>query len=344
VKTVFHYITSLNIGGTEKFLQDVVMATQSDYINKIGYIKEYGAIGQALSKRGIPIIKLPSIYHAFRYIKKIQPDLIHTHLYRANIIGRIAGRLCGIPVISSRQSTDTWRKPHHIMLDIITSRLTDKIIVNSKDVADIMLKKEKVPPAKIEVVYIGIPEDWFADKVKERLTFTAGFAGRLHPEKGADFLPMFADIILKEMPEIKIKIAGNGILMDFLADKLPANCELLGWRQGAELKEFYESVDVIFLLSRLESFPRVMIEAGARGTPAIAPDIGGISEFVEDGVNGYLYEPLNLRQVSLKLKSFYQSNIADMRSNVLNKARRFTKGGMIREIKRIYTGLLIPDS
>lgn len=342
-KIVLHLITSLNIGGTERFLQDLVLGSRKDYIHKVGYLKECGSIGEALKRQGMEVVKLVGFRDINKYLKELNPALIHTHLYRANIIGRIIGKINGIPVVSSRRSTDTWRKWHFVLLDVLTARLCKRIISNSENVAKLMVNREMVPENKIDVVYVGIPTGWFTDKIEEKVKGAVGFVGRLHSEKGADLLPKFADMLNVIFPEIKIKIAGGGELYDNLYKKIPENCSMLGWLEGDALKKFYDSIDILVLLSRLESFPRVLIEAGARGIPAVAPDIGGITEFVRDGVNGYIYKKGDIEEAAKKIfihmnKNAYKKK--KMSVEVLKTARSFTKEKTIREIIEIYDKIL----
>ncbi len=342
-KNILHLITSLNIGGTERILEDIIIGTKNNFNHSVGYIKEYGPVGEALTAAGVSIVQLPSFLRIIKYIKRLKPNIIHTHLYRANILGRVAGRICKIPVISSRQSTDTWRNRHQVFLDRITSRWCSKIIANSKNVADLMVLDEKVPYENIEVVYSGVSDDWFVNEAPDKDGKVIGFVGRLHTEKGADLLPEFAKLIKKKCPQVKIKIAGGGPLKDELKKNLTesgmstADCSLLGWLKEDELKKFYDSITLLVLLSRLESFPRVLIEAGARGVPAAAPDIGGISEFVEDGKTGFLYEALNMREASDKVALFYKNNkIIKMRQKVLKKSKEFTIERMLTSLEEIY--------
>lgn len=338
-KNIFHLITSLNIGGTERFLEDVITGTKNNFNHSVSYIKEYGFVGESLAAGGISIVQLPSFLRIIKYIKKLKPDIIHTHLYRANILGRIAGRICKIPVISSRRSTDTWRNRRQVFWDRITSKWCSKIITNSKNVADLMVLDEKVPYEKIEVVYNGISDNGFVSEAPDKYGMVIGFVGRLHREKGADLLPEFAGMVKKKIPQVEIKIAGGGPLEDELRKNLPENCSLLGWMKEDELKSFYDSIDVLILLSRLESFPRVLIEAGARGVPSVAPDIGGVAEFIENNKTGYLYELLNIDNAAKKVIKYlskerkYRHEIC---RNVIEKSRQFSLSTMIKKINAIY--------
>ncbi len=339
-KKIFHLITSLNIGGTERFVEDVILGTGDRYEHHIGVIKDYGIIGQTLLKKGVIVVKVPGIFRIIKYIREFQPEIIHTHLYRANITGRIAGKILNVDVVSSRRSTDTWRKWYHVLLDNITSCWSRKIVVNSKCVADLLITSEKIVPENIEIIYTGIHDNWFIEAAAKDIKNTIGFVGRLHPEKGADFLPEVAAILKSRYPYMKVKIVGDGKLKGFLKKNLPDNCELAGWLDETGLRRFYDSVDLIVLLSRLESFPRVILEAGSRGIPAVAPDIGGIKEFIVDGITGLLYEKGDIVEACSKIDSFYRNTESNMSGKVLEAARLYQRKNMLSRIEKLYDSLM----
>lgn len=338
-KRIFHLITSLNIGGTEHILQNIISGTRNNYKHYVGYIKEYGEIGKNLVSSGIPVEFLPSIFKIIEHVRRIKPAIIHTHLYRANILGRIVGKVCGIPVISSQQSIDLWRKWYHIKLDALTARWCSKIVANSVYTSKLIEEQEKIASEKIEVVYAGLAEDWYIKENLYKKEKIIGFVGRLHTEKGADLIPEFANKLYKNDNKIKIKIVSGGPLDQYLADNIPGNCEMLGWIEENNLKQFYDSIDVLILLSREESFPMVILEAAARGVPAIAPDVGGIREFVVEGKTGFLFKKGDLNEACEKVVRYLNSNRKGIAENVLNRARQFPKEKMIRQILDIYRSI-----
>nr|MDA3793542.1 glycosyltransferase family 4 protein [Elusimicrobiota bacterium] len=322
-------------------VEDIVTTDKSKYHHTVAYIKEFGETGERIKKAGVEVVKLSSFLKILKYVKNKQPDIIHTHLFRANILGRIAGKLTSVSVVSSRQSTDTWRKWYHKSADIWTARYCKAIIANSKKVKELMIKKEKVPPEKIKVVYIGISKIWFKTVTdKKRGGNTIGFVGRLHPEKGADLIPDFAaKLNAATGKSINIKIAGGGKLEDYLKERVPSNVYLTGWKSGKELMEFYDSVDLLFMLSRMESIPRVIIEAGARKLPAVAPDLGGIGEIIKDGKNGFLYGPGEMDEAVSKITGYLKHPDPSVSEDIYKTAAQFTVPKTVKEIIEIYNSL-----
>lgn len=147
------------------------------------------------------------------------------------------------------------------------------------------------PEKKIRVNHFGIDEKLFAPRYDHDGYFF--YAGRLSEEKGVETIIRAAKII----GDVKVKIAGRGPEMDrlhHLAHDVPG-VEFLGFRSQEELKELYRGAIAVLLPSRVhENFPLTVLEALASGKPMIASDVGGVSEMIDDRVNGFLVAPTDI--------------------------------------------------
>ncbi|PKM92546.1 MAG: hypothetical protein CVU80_02790, partial [Elusimicrobia bacterium HGW-Elusimicrobia-4] len=288
---IFHLITSLNIGGTEKFLLTVLENLKDKYDFSVGYLKEKGQIADEIEKLGIPVIKF-NFLSLVRYLKKNRAQIVHTHLYRANILGRIAGKIAEIPIIiSSQRSIDGWKKFYHVLLDKLTSNFCDLIISNSETAKSILVKREKIPAQKITVVYNGVDQHPASIIHHPSSVFTVGYIGRLHKEKGVYLIPKITKIVCEKNGKIKFLIYGDGpeknnLKLQITNYKLQNKVEFLGWQTN--LKDIYSSIDILLLPSEEESFPQAALESMSCGIPVIASDVGGVSELVEDKKTGLL--------------------------------------------------------
>jgi len=117
-------------------------------------------------------------------------------------------------------------------------------------------------------------------------------ASRLEADKGI-FVLLEASRIL---PEIPLLIAGDGParsqMSAFLARHRLSNVQLLGWQDEASLAGLFHRATASIVPSLLpENCPNVILESAAQSCPVIACDTGGISEFVQDGANGWLIRP-----------------------------------------------------
>lgn len=129
----------------------------------------------------------------------------------------------------------------------------------------------------------------------ERQNFVSsiGFVGRLSDEKNPI---LFIKIALSNKNKNrKYYIWGNGPLYDDLHNKYCENISFMGY--SSNINKIYESLDLVILTSKFENCPLAILESKARGIPCIAPNVGGISEIVKNGIDGYLYEEFNINEI-----------------------------------------------
>ncbi|MFA5778935.1 MAG: glycosyltransferase [Elusimicrobiota bacterium] len=342
---IFHLITSLNIGGTEKFLLTVLRNLKDKYDFSIGYLKERGQISYEIEKFGIPVIKF-NFFSLIKYLKEKKIQIIHTHLYRANILGRVAGRIAGTPVIiSSQRSIDGWKKFYHIWLDKITSNYCNLIIANSNAAKNILIKREKIIPEKIIVAYNGVELLEHQNiRTSERI-FTVGYIGRLHKEKGTYLIPEIVKMVMEKNKNIKFLIYGDGpekqnLELRIRNLELENSVEFLGWQTN--LKDVCSSIDVLLLPSEEESFPQAALESMSYGVPVIASDVGGVSEVVEHQKTGLLIKSKSPESFADAILSISQDHYCyhHFSENSKTKSSDFKIDKMIDSIDKIYESFL----
>ncbi|OQA91414.1 MAG: putative glycosyltransferase EpsF [Elusimicrobia bacterium ADurb.Bin231] len=343
-RRIFHLITSLNIGGTERFLLTVLKNLKSKYDFSVGYLKERGYTADEIEKIGITVQKFDFL-SLVRYLKSFKPEILHTHLYRANIIGRIAGRVAKLPaVISSQRSIDGWKNRFHSVIDGATSIYCDLVIANSAAAADILAKREKVPSNKIEIVYNG-QEEFAPSKEALLPVLTVGYVGRLHKEKGVYLLPEIAKALSMKKPEFRFVIIGDGPELGNIRSKINSyglknNISFLGWQENRG--KIYSEFDVLILPSEEESFPQALLESFAYGVPAVASDVGGVREILEDGKNGFLVKKGDVSGYAAGILAIAENNYCyrHFSANALAKASEYSVEKMIRSVDSIYERFL----
>lgn len=123
------------------------------------------------------------------------------------------------------------------------------------------------------------------------------FVGRLHAAKGVEYLVRAMPVILREVPDARLVIAGEGEQGEYLRRLcsdlgVSDRVEFAGWKGEEEMGAFYDAAQLVCLPSIwMENCPLVLLESIARRRPAIASDIGGVPELVRDGETGFLFEP-----------------------------------------------------
>ena len=133
------------------------------------------------------------------------------------------------------------------------------------------------------------------------------YFGRLNKEKGLETLLA----AMKDLPEINLKIVGEGPEQDFLTqyikDNNLKNIELLGYKSGEELRNIIKSARFVVVPSIwYENNPLAILEAFSLGKPVLGSDLGGIPELVQENKTGFLFEAGNASQLKDKIKANYQ--------------------------------------
>jgi len=289
---IIHLITSLEGGGTENFLHQMLMNSPQDLTHEVIYLKRDGPMGGRIRQLGISVQRISNPIALFFYLNRKKPDILHTLLFRAHQLGRLLGKLAGIPhIVSSQRAIDTWQKPWHRWMDQWTLQFCDGVCANSASAAQLIQNRlGKRSTLKLDIIPNGIDSARFTGSLRPlarkswnlpESAILAGTLMRLHPEKGADFIPEFAQILLERHVNLHIVIAGVGPLESDLkritSGRLWSNrIHWLGWM--TDTPSYLSALDMFWLLSREESFPQTLLEASVMGLPWIAPDVGGIKE------------------------------------------------------------------
>ena len=352
---IFYLATSLNIGGTEKFLVTLTENLSKQYDISIGVLKSGGAMEIQLKEMGIKVIHCPMPWQITGYLRLHRIEILHTFLFWAHIYGRLAAKFADTPtVITTQQAVDIWKKYYHTLLDRVTAPLCDYFIVNSMAAAKRLETIEKVPQKSIGLVYNGVDFSKFKtddskDEIRKELnidtkSFVTACVSRLHYDKGVDFLPDIAS----KTPGCVFLVAGDGPYMGLLKDKIKSlslehRIILCGWRH--DIVRILKASDAFILPSREESFPQAALEAMFMKLPVIATDVGGVSELIEDKESGFLIGRGDTDHFATALKQIMDNRqlLLHMSERAYNKALQFSEDKMIRAVASIYDGFLTAD-
>lgn len=302
MKNILQVITSLNIGGTEKFLLNSLRYLSKDYNFIVCYLKERGPVADEIEQLAIPVLRVRGVRDLANFIRRHPVDIVHTHLYRANIVGRIAAHAAGVPrIISSQRSIDDWKNPWHVWLDRWTARYAQTIIANSQYARDLLTMREKIPARKITVIYNGVePLQEFSDKelagfrkkydLRDK-DILIGSVTRFHREKGVQYIPDIVRAVARQKPDVRFILVGDGPERK----KIETRINKMGLSKHVRFTGFYPGAvkitslsNVFFLSSQEESFPQALLEALASGVPAVCTDVGGVKELITPRETGLL--------------------------------------------------------
>ncbi len=238
------------------------------------------------------------------YCKTNNVDVIHTHHRYPELLSVLVSKFTGVKTITTVHSFVKGLKN--------LSFRSDKIITVSKAVEEHLYKNYPHSKGRCETIYNCIDKSFYEPreidtiKVKKSLGYTAFdkiilFAGRISRIKGADTLISAFVKINQQNENVKLILLGQ--VEDFNISEAVKGFEnqIQVIPPVKDISEFYQASDIVVLPSRIDPFPYVMLESGAMKKPLIGGNTGGISEFIEDGMNGILIEPGNSDQLADKI-------------------------------------------
>ena len=322
---VLHLITSLEVGGAQrglllglpKFNSDRYEHIICSIMNRVQMKNQFQEAG--IEVRSLGLKKKTDIEVVLRLrslIRELRPDILHTYLLHSNVIGRIVGRLLGVPIIISSERTIGQANSLGRFATKLTNPLTDVVEVNSHTGSKFINKELGVPLDKIEVVLSGLEvKDYSLSTKRFAIRSSLGitdrqhlvlYVGRLRRVKGLDQgLCSFA-MALNDQPTAHLAIVGEGEQLKSLEAlvtnlNISDNVTFLGIRD--DLPDIFSACDSVLMPSRNEGLPRVAIEAMAARKPVVATKVGGTPEVVIHGETGILVEPSDIERMGLLLST-----------------------------------------
>lgn len=256
-----------------------------------------------LAARGVPYDEIDiasdvdprAFLRLIAYLVRQRPQILHTHLVHADAYGQIAGTLARVPVrISTKHGFNEFREARAFALaDRGVASLAHVHIAISRGLARYLADTEGFGESGFEIVHYGIAERG------EPPPYRGGVprllcVGRLIPIKGhIVLLRAFAEA-RREVPELRLDIAGRGPLepaLRALTRELRLNDAVRFLGYVSPIQRAIEESAIVVVPSMGEGFGMVALEAMERARPVIAAAIGGLGELVRHGETGLLVEP-----------------------------------------------------
>lgn len=264
-----------------------------------GELREAGIAVHSLEMRA-GRASLAGVMRLIFLLRKTQPQVLHAHLFHANVLARAVRLICPLPVVIStiHSLAETGRSSSQIGLrDRIyrwTDCLSDATVCVSEAVAERHKRARAVLPSRLRVVFNGSDPRRFRpnEDVRARMrallelgdTFAWLAAGRLMWKK--DYPTMLR--AMASLPGCQLLIAGEGPLETELrqqAAEANIRVRFLGLRE--DVSDLMNACDGFVLSSTVEGLPVVLIEAALSSLPCVATDVGGVRE-VFPGDGGFL--------------------------------------------------------
>jgi len=361
---IVHLVTSLEVGGAQhNMLLGLPNLDPTRYKHILISIMDRMQMKQQFQQAGVEVHSLDlrkktDVTAALRLrslLNTIRPDILHTYLIHGNVLGRIVGRLTGVPTIIGSELTIGQAGRIGKLATKLTNPLTDAVEVNSETGGKSVIANLGVPEEKIEVILPGLDLDAFGQtdqRVQTRNDIGVDdnehlvlYIGRLRAVKGVEFGIRAVAKAFEQNPKMKLALAGEGDQrkqLEALSAELGIenNVKFLGVRK--DLPNVLSACDSVIMPSLTEGFPRVAIEAMASSKPVIATNVGGVPEAIIDGQSGILVPSKDVEAMTDALISVSTNFELAKRLGVAARQRtehRFAASNYVARLDEMYRRL-----
>lgn len=320
---------------TESSVQVAFILPLAQYLRKRGHHVELacsddpGEAGQSLveslrqqgfevqvlpiQRRISPVNDLKAIFKTYQFLRRRRFDVMHVQTAKAGIIGRIAARLAGVPVIvytahafPFHEYLSRWKTFLYALLERVASRLCHVITVDSEYVKVRGMAYKVAVSDHIRVIPMGIDTERFdpakyraeRERIRTELGLTPGGTvigaiARFVPDKGLDTLLQTVSLLAKRFPDIQCLLVGDGPLRDelqTLSSSLGLDGRIVFTGYQRDIPRLLSAMDIYMLPTRREGFGVAFAEAMSMEVPVVASRIPPLDEIIMDGRTGMLAE------------------------------------------------------
>ena len=317
--------TQIATGGAQKVLLDqaqwfrqrghkvstVFFYDRDNLLSKWQAVSDFPVIDLRAFRKGAGVIvqgvlMIKGLFSLWQLLRREKSDVIETFTHDSNILALPIAWLARVPVrIATHhgviEGAPRWRERLNAWM--VNSNIAHVLVTVSEKTRRLALA-EGVKAERISVIQNGIAPMLFEGEHRLEVRRDAGIGaddpfllavGRLVPVKAHEVLISAMSAVLKEFPNAKLGICGDGVLRP----NLEAQIKLLDLESAVKLfgeqgnvAKFLFSADVFVLPSRSEGLPMALLEAMSAGLPVVATGLDGVAEVVLEGEHG-LFAPID---------------------------------------------------
>jgi len=372
---LLYVITKLELGGAQKQLLSLIKHLNKEKFKLFLFTARDGLLlSEALSINGLvvkksrwlerpinPLKDLLALIEIYRFIKKNNIEIVHTHSSKAGILGRWAAKLAKAKIIlhtvhgwSFHDYQPRFQQWFFIWQERITAQFTDKLIIVSNYDKQKGLDNYIGNENKYTLIRYGIDYTEFNIRkpdIRKELgidthDLVVGMVTCFKPQKSPQDFIKLAFLVKKIIPDVKFLLIGDGILRKKIERSihkfnLQKQVILTGWRR--DIPRILSAIDIFVLTSLWEGLPIAVLEAMASSKPIISTDTGGVKEVIVEGKSGFLVPSRDMNKMSQRLAVLL--NDENLRTQIGQNARKsldsnFALTNMIRKSESLYEDLL----
>ncbi len=292
-----------------------------------------------------------------RILREHRIQILHSHMFQSSLVASPLAWMCRVPaIIETPHVAERWRNgwlKGNFQVDRLISRFVTYHIAVSRANAKYLVQTKGLPQRKVVVIRNGCDPGQFTPDRPEPagLRKSLGFGksdpvlivpARLEPQKGHSIFLSALPSVIKEFPQLKAVLVGDGILRKDLEAQaaslgLNPNIRFVGYQ--SKIADWYALADLMVLPSLYEGLPLVAIEALSSGCPVVATAVDGTPEVVIHGKSGLTVPPRDpIRLAEAICQMFRQP---EMRESMGRCGREFimsefTLAKQVRETADIY--------
>lgn len=376
---VLRVIARLNIGGPaihtilltagldpDRFESTLVTGVEAAHEgNMLALAEEKGVqplVVPQLGRELHPLKDLATVLRLRRLMRRVRPDIVHTHTAKAGAVGRTAAKLSGVPVIVHTFHGHVFhsyfgpaKTKFFLFIERRLARMSDAIVAVSEKQREEMAGYGVAPIEKIHVIPLGFDLAPFerpaAGVFRKELGLGAGeklvgIVARITAVKNHELFLDAAALVKERVPAARFVIVGDGELRSRIEQRardldLEDSVILTGWR--SDLPEIYADLDVLALTSLNEGTPVSVIEAMASGCPVVSTRVGGVPDLVDEDVTGLMAGSGDARGLAEAIARLLTE--PDLARRIADSARtfaleRFRVERLVADVQKLYEELL----
>jgi len=303
----------------------------------------------------------------YRNFENIQYDLIHSHYYLSGLIGMHISKLWSIPHVTMFHTLELAKKiafkdklESNLRIELEKKVIKDvnKIICASSHEKDIIDNYVSASSKKVSIIPLAVdtnvfhPNDKYLSREKLEIDQDSKIVlcvSRIDPVKGIDILvKSFAQL---NNSQLKLMIIGGynapnpyqaKLLKLVKRLNLQEKIQFVGAVPHGDLVKYYNASDLVVVPSLYESFGLVSLEGFATKKPVIASNIGGLASTIDNEVNGLLFEPGNIKDLTQKINLLLSDTFLNQK--IVNRAfmdvNKYSWDTAASQVYNVYSSLL----